>query len=112
MFGAGFIALLLAIVVAAMSAALVPLGALKVLASVIIFGATWTWFSVLLLKAAARITLAGLTRVLEEGTARRATPALAPGGSSTPVPTALPAPRCAMHRASAAEPLAVHRAGA
>ena len=86
LFGAGIVALLFAILLAAMSVALVPIGALKMIAGVIVFGATWTWSSFALLRGTARLTLAGLRKVLDEGMAQRAVGALSSGGSSTPVP--------------------------
>ena len=95
LFGAGIVALLLAILLAAMSVALVPIGALKLIAGAIVFGATWTWSSFALLRGTARLTLAGLRKVLDEGTGHGTVGALSAGGSSTPVPAsmgALPAP--------------------
>jgi hypothetical protein len=108
LFGAGTVALLLAITLAAMSVALVPIGALKMIAGVIVFGATWTWSSFALLRGTARLTLAGLQRVLDEGTGRGAVGALSAGGSSTMVPATIASATRAKtdNKASAAATLA------
>ena len=87
--GAGVFSTLIAFVAAAMFVALVPIGALKAIAGVIIFSGTWTWALLGLLKCSARWTVKGLRRVLEEKSPARCVGALAAGGASTPVPVQL-----------------------